>query len=126
MDSITIIGIIAAAGSVAAVALVLGYLQKRRTKMPSVSLQSSLLVHEPQPDEMPYDVFISYSHADQHWVRNWLLPRLEAAGLRVCIDCRDFEIGKSILDNIEWAVDNSRHTLLVLTPAWVASEWGRF
>src|SRR5512136_2482598 len=73
-----------------------------------------------------YDVFISYSHADQEWVRNWLLPRLEAAGLRVCIDCRDFELGTSVLDNIEWAVDNSRHTLLVLTPAWIESQWTDF
>ncbi len=73
-----------------------------------------------------YDVFISYSHADQDWVRNWLQPWLEAAGLRVCIDHRDFEIGRALLDNIEWAVDNSRHTLLVLTPAWIESQWTDF
>jgi WD40 repeat protein len=76
--------------------------------------------------EYQYDVFISYSHTDKEWVHDWLLPRLEAAGLRVCIDFRDFDVGVPSLVNMERAVDNSRHTLLVLTPAWVKSEWTEF
>ena len=32
--------------------------------------------------EHTYDVFISYAHADQDWVRGELLARLEEAGLR--------------------------------------------
>jgi len=72
------------------------------------------------------DVFISYSHTDRAWVQDWLLPRLEEAGLRVCIDSRDFEIGLPSLDNMERAAENSRHTLVVLTPAWVHSEWTNF
>ena len=74
----------------------------------------------------PYDVFISYSHADSEWVQGWLLPRLERAGQRVCIDRRDFDIGAPALANMERAVAASRHTLLVLTPAWVASQWTAF
>lgn len=73
-----------------------------------------------------YDVFISYSHTDNEWVRGELLPRLEQAGLRVCIDYRDFEIGVPSLVNMERAVDDSRHTLVVLTPNWVESEWTEF
>jgi hypothetical protein len=76
--------------------------------------------------EYQYDVFISYSHADRAWVWEVLLPRLEEAGLGVCIDGRDFEIGVPSLVNMEQAVDNSRHTLLVLTPDWVGSEWAEF
>jgi hypothetical protein len=76
--------------------------------------------------DTPHDVFISYSHADARWVREWLQPRLEAAGLRTCIDWRDFDVGVPSLINMERAVDHSRHTLLVLTPAWVASEWTAF
>jgi hypothetical protein len=76
--------------------------------------------------EYRYDVFISYSHADKEWGQGELLPRLERAGLRVCIDYRDFEIGVPSLVNMERAVDNSRHTLIVLTPAWVESEWTEF
>ena len=71
-------------------------------------------------------VFISYSHYDKAWVHEWLLPRLEAAGLKVLIDTRDFTIGAPALVNIERAVESSQRTLLVLTPHWVASEWTNF
>ena len=37
-----------------------------------------------------YDVFLSYSHADGDWVKTELLPALEAAGLKINIDFRDF------------------------------------
>jgi len=73
-----------------------------------------------------YDAFISYSHSDTVWVWEWLRPRLEEAQLRVCLDKRDFDVGVPSLENMERAVDHSRHTLLVLTPAWVASEWTAF
>jgi hypothetical protein len=76
--------------------------------------------------EYKYDAFISYSHADRAWVWDELLPRLEGAGLRVCIDDRDFEIGVPSLINMERAVDNSQHTLIVLTPDWIKSEWTEF
>jgi hypothetical protein len=73
-----------------------------------------------------YDVFISYSHRDSEWVRDWLLPRLEGAGLRVCVDFRDFEVGVPSLVNMERAAERSRKTLLVLTPNWIESEWTNF
>ncbi len=76
--------------------------------------------------EYKYDVFISYSHADNKWVQGWLMPELEKAKLRVCIDSRDFDLGVPAIVNMERAVDLSRHTLLVLTPAWVASQWTAF
>jgi hypothetical protein len=78
------------------------------------------------PTASSYDVFISYSHLDEKWVHGWLLPRLESAGLRVCIDYRDFDIGVPSLINMERAAERSRHTLLVLTPSWVKSEWTSF
>src|SRR5256885_1881757 len=73
-----------------------------------------------------YDAFISYSHHDRDWVWKELMPRLEGAGLRVIIDERDFEIGVPSLVNIERAVERSRHTLAVLTPAWLESQWAEF
>jgi hypothetical protein len=77
-------------------------------------------------NEPQYDVFISYSHADQAWVRGQLLPYLEKAGLSVLIDYRDFEVGVPSQVNMDRAVEKSRHTLLVLTPAWVQSAWTEF
>ena len=72
------------------------------------------------------DVFISYSHADREWVTHALLPALEGAGLQVIVDDRDFQIGTPSLINMERAVEKSLHTLLVLTPAWLQSEWTDF
>jgi hypothetical protein len=76
--------------------------------------------------EYLYDVFISYSHEDPEWVEETLLPRLERAGLRICIEERDFLLGASKVGNIEQAVKNCRHTLLILTPAWLSNKWTSF
>ena len=48
-----------------------------------------------ETQEYRYDVFISYSHVDKAWVNGELLPRLEEAGLKVCIDQRDFRPGSA-------------------------------
>jgi tetratricopeptide (TPR) repeat protein len=73
-----------------------------------------------------YDVFVSYSQQDGEWVDKTLLPRLEAANLKVCIDYRDFVAGRMTLANIEDAVKKCRHTLLVLTPQWLQGDWTWF
>jgi len=54
------------------------------------------------------------------------MPRLEEAGLRVCVGFRDFDVGRPMLINVERAVESSRHVLLVLTPEWMESRWGIF
>jgi hypothetical protein len=76
--------------------------------------------------EFLYDVFISHSFADREWVDAWLLPRLEGAGLRVCVDYRDFSAGAARLPSIERAITSSRRTVAVLTPDWLASEWNAY
>ena len=76
--------------------------------------------------EFKYDVFISYSHKDEDWVVNTLLPSLEDAGLKVCIDFRDFVPGKPSRHNMRDACKESAYTVLVMTPAWMASEWTSF
>ncbi len=78
----------------------------------------------PSTDDTRYDAFISYSHVDSAFVVGILLARMEALGLTMCIDVRDFEPGAPSVTEIERCVVNSRKTLLVLTPSYVASEWG--
>src|SRR5258708_3372081 len=73
-----------------------------------------------------YDVFISYSHQDQDWVRNDLLSKLEEKGLQVCIDYRDFEAGAPSVVEMRRAVTTSRKTLLVLTHDYLKSAWTEF
>ncbi len=80
----------------------------------------------PDQTEFDYDVFISYSHADKTWVRGELLKRLEAGGLRACIDTRDFRPGAPIVKEMERAVLTSRRTLIVLTPSYLKSAWTEF
>lgn len=77
------------------------------------------------PDQMgfDYDVFISYSSRDQQWVRGDLLERIEKAGLRAFIDFRDFKRGAPSIKEIERGVTMSRKTLLILTPAYIESDW---
>lgn len=73
-----------------------------------------------------YDVFISYSHRDQTWVQKDLLAQLEAKGLQVCIDYRDFRPGAASVSEMRRAVSESRKTLLVLTEDYVKSAWTEF
>lgn len=77
-------------------------------------------------NEFRYDVFISYSHADKTWVREELLSRLEAEGLTVCIDFRDFELGAPSVTEMERAVLESRKTVPVLTHVFLKSAWTEF
>lgn len=85
----------------------------------------------PPPPAAPggprYDVFLSYEHGEPHksWVRGVLRPRLEQAGLRVCIDHRDFRLGAPVIREIERAVEQSRYTLAVLTPGYVESAFAQ-
>jgi len=73
-----------------------------------------------------YDLYLSYTDADRAWVTVELLPALEQRGLRICLPERDFDIGRPRLDNLERTVTQSRHTLIVMTPTWLTSEWQAF
>jgi hypothetical protein len=73
-----------------------------------------------------YDVFISYSHKDGNWVWSWLIPKLKNAGFHVCTDRESFDPGVPSLINMENAVASSRRTILVLSPAYVQSEWTNY
>src|SRR5262249_36554764 len=80
----------------------------------------------PAQYEFAYDAFISYNEQDSHWVETILQPRLERAGLRLCLPDRDFAIGAPRIINMEKAVARSRKTLLILTPNWGDSQWSEF
>lgn len=57
------------------------------------------------------------------WVRNQLDPALRNAGLRVCLDVRDFDAGKDKILEIERGGLESRCTLCVISPEYF--EQGR-
>jgi hypothetical protein len=72
---------------------------------------------------LPFDVFVSHSSGDQDWVVNELIQNLETAGIKCCYYQEHFDPATPIQISIERAVEQSRKTLLVLTPAWLKSEW---
>uniref|UniRef100_A0A3Q2CTJ7 Toll-like receptor 13 n=1 Tax=Cyprinodon variegatus TaxID=28743 RepID=A0A3Q2CTJ7_CYPVA len=71
-----------------------------------------------------YDAFISYNYHDEPWVMGELLPKLEGEqGWRLCLHHRDFQPGRSILDNITDAIYGSRKTICVISRRYLESEW---
>jgi len=78
-------------------------------------------------DEYTHDVFISYSSQkpDKTWVRKTLLPRLEAEGLRVAVDFRA-PLGVPKIVFRESAIQESRYTILLLSEAYLDSNYGEF
>ena len=48
-------------------------------------------------------------------------PYLEGLGLRLCLEDRDFRIGASRVEEIDRAVTQSRYTVAVFTPSYLAT-----
>ncbi len=76
-------------------------------------------------NDFAYDVFISYrqKEPDKSWVHNILLPRLESEAIKVFIDFRDFRLGYPIVAEMGRAVEQSRFTVAILTPAYLESNY---
>lgn len=79
----------------------------------------------PLDDAFNYDVFISYrqQEPDKTWARKTLVPRLKAEGLRVCIDYTCFRLGRPLILEMARAVEESRYTLAILSPAYLKSNF---
>ena len=75
-----------------------------------------------------FDAFVSYAHADFKWVCDELVPRLEnrERPFRLCVHERDFLGGADVVENIIASIETSRRTLVVLSNAYIQSEWCRF
>lgn len=79
-------------------------------------------------DGKEYDAFISYksSKEDEDFVLHQLYPKLEEEmGFKLCMHFRDFTPGDIIANNIIHAIENSRRTIMILSPNYVESEWCR-
>jgi TIR domain len=79
-----------------------------------------------KPDQQR-DFFISYTAADKAWAE-WLAWELEAAGYTTLLQAWDMPPGTAFAHAMDQAVQHTRHTLLVLSPAYMRSamteaEW---
>jgi len=79
--------------------------------------------------EKLYDAFISYSHHDEDFVMETLLPGLENPEstndktYKCLIHSRDWDVGKMISDQIIQSVEDSRKTIIVLSSGYIKSMW---
>jgi Caspase domain/TIR domain len=83
----------------------------------------------PAPDAHAYDVFVSYARRDpddRAWVERVLVPFLEGAGLRACLEHRDFRLAHPRIREMECAVLESRYTLAVFSPSYVRDGFTDF
>lgn len=71
------------------------------------------------------DVFVSYSHKDSKWVKSTLLPHLEAWGLHIIIDQKDFLPGLRLASTIRDFLLSSKHVVFICTKDFIKSEWYR-
>jgi tetratricopeptide (TPR) repeat protein len=67
------------------------------------------------------DFFVSHADDDQPWAE-WIAAQLKAAGYGVIVKAWDFLPGENRLTRLDEALATSKHTLCVLSQAYVDSE----
>ncbi len=72
---------------------------------------------------MAQKVFISYSHQQGSWVLDRLAPCLRGGGAEVLIDRERFTAGKAVRGQMDGLQDQAAQSVLVLTPAYLASDY---
>ncbi|XP_063909623.1 protein toll-like [Zophobas morio] len=74
-----------------------------------------------------YDAFISYSHGDEQFVTENLLPTLEKSpqGYKLCVHYRNWIPGELITSQITNSVFQSKRTVVVLSENFLESVWGK-
>ncbi len=68
-------------------------------------------------------VFISYNHKQVDWVKNRLVPCLEAGGAEALVDYKKFGAGKAIIGQMDATQDSADLHLLTLTEEYLASDY---
>ncbi|XP_062606171.1 uncharacterized protein LOC134267982 [Saccostrea cucullata] len=76
-------------------------------------------------EEKEFDAFVSYSNDDQEWVCNIFDENKHdrLVQLKFCMHHKDFIPGKTIFENIVKCIENSRHTVIVLSENFLKSHF---
>ena len=69
------------------------------------------------------DFFISYTAADRAWAE-WVAWQLKEAGYSVTLQAWDFRPGTDFIHEMQRAVGEARRAIAILSPDYVASEFG--
>jgi hypothetical protein len=73
-------------------------------------------------DDMEYDIFLSFAHADTAFSRE-VLQFFESNSYKVCYHQRDFVPGNSISENIVSAIHSSKRTLCLVSTNFIRSGY---
>jgi hypothetical protein len=73
--------------------------------------------------DQQWDFFISYTGADTVWAE-WIADTLERANHTTLLEAWDFRPGEAFISRMHQAVQQTHHTIAVLSPAYLASEFG--
>jgi len=78
------------------------------------------------PNQIYYDLFISFADNDAQWVNGYLMPELGLSPDRL-MTREKFEPGVDTLVEFERAISQSRYTLLILSPAFfLMDRWDEY
>lgn len=86
------------------------------------------LIEEEELDkDKIYDAFVSYSHKDEDFVIENLITVLEGGPkpFKLCLHFRNWIPGEFIAKQVTTSVKESRRTLVVLSPNFLESVWGK-
>ncbi|XP_044761237.1 protein toll-like [Coccinella septempunctata] len=86
------------------------------------------LIEEEELDkDKIYDAFISYSHKDEDFVIENLISILESGPkpYKLCLHFRNWIPGEFIAKQVTTSVKDSRRTLVILSPNFLESVWGK-
>ncbi|XP_076112592.1 toll-like receptor 4 [Mytilus galloprovincialis] len=74
-----------------------------------------------------YDVFVYYPDSELAWIKYILMPELERKwGLKMCIEHRDFPVGRPIADAFADCIEQSRHIIFIVTSSFKNDIWGQY
>uniref|UniRef100_A0A336LJV7 CSON011994 protein n=1 Tax=Culicoides sonorensis TaxID=179676 RepID=A0A336LJV7_CULSO len=86
-----------------------------------------LITEDDLDEDKKYDAFISFSQRDEDLVAEYLVPELESGEYpyKLCIHFRDWIVGDMIADQVMRSVAESRKTIVILSPNFLQSVWGK-